>query len=552
MFSIQKMRNGIDVVPASRISVRPLLWLWLHWLVVGKLHILAGPPGTGKTNVAIAFAAALSNGGTGRGRWPDGTLAPFGRVLFWTGEDDLAEVIRPRLEAAGANCDHVHLLRGVDEHGRKRAFDFQRDLPLLRAKIEEIGGVVLVVIDSIIQAVAGDSNKNSKVRRALEPLVQMAEEQGFAILGLTHVSKGSARRDPVERVTGSLAFAAVARVVMLTAKSEADGFGDGQPHCVLVRAKSNLGPGDGGFDYRVQQADLMIGTNLVQSSQVEWNPTPVSGPASEILKRAEGGAQGGKTSQLNEAKKFLAGLLENGPLPRSVVEEEASKNGIAWATLRRAQNALGIEPYKQRGVGSASPSMWSLPDAHHLGRDHQDGTGYQAHVEPPQMQYKPPSPFSPSGFGPDGGQAMNGFHPVGGMHPPFAASLSIPPRARVDRFWHQTPSQGNQPFDGQLCQQTERRVGQVEQPEHREHPEQVERVERVEQQAHAVTEQVWNWAVAECNREYQALLKQGRDENWGDLRADAVDSALSPLTDLDESQFVRLKTELLAAPLWGQ
>lgn len=360
MFSSQfsTRPNGVDIVAASEIPILPIHWLWQNWLAAGKLHILAGPPGTGKTMLALTFAAALSNGGMDQGRWPDGTFAPFGRVLIWSGEDDIADTIVPRLVAAGANRQHVFVLRGTREGGRSRAFDFTRDMARLREEIAAIGDIRLVIIDSIVQAVAGDSNRNSEVRRNLEPLTDMAAQYGFAILGLTHVSKGSGGKDPVDRVTGSLAFAAVARIVMLTGKAEPDD--DATSHGVLVRAKSNLGPSDGGFEYQICPVTVPAGMSVAYSSAIAWNPTALRGTARDILRAAAGQANEPKVGKLEIAIEFVKHQLAGGARSCVEIEAQAKEAGISPATLRRAREKLSVETQKTAAYNGVASNIWAL------------------------------------------------------------------------------------------------------------------------------------------------------------------------------------------------
>lgn len=197
--------NGADLTP------EPVQWLWNGWLALGKLHILAGAPGQGKTTLAMAVAATVSIGG----RWPDGGRSLPGRVVIWTGEDDPADTLLPRLIAAGADRARCHFVSGVDCNGRALPFDPAQHLQALQAEIRKLGDVRLLVVDPVVSAVAGDSHKNTEVRRALQPLVDLAAACGCAVLGISHFSKGGAGQDPAQRVVGSIAFTAVARVVLV-------------------------------------------------------------------------------------------------------------------------------------------------------------------------------------------------------------------------------------------------------------------------------------------------------------------------------------------------
>ncbi|PXX15211.1 AAA domain-containing protein [Paraburkholderia tropica] len=160
--------NGPVLEVASEIPVLPVIWLWRFWLARGKLHILAGPPSTGKTTLALQVAATLTRGGT----WPDGSQAPIARVVIWTCEDGIEDTIMPRLISCDVDPSRVYILRVTNENNRTRAFDFTRDLVPLEAKVRELGDVALVIIDSIVQVVTGNSNNNSKrLGQAIRPRV---------------------------------------------------------------------------------------------------------------------------------------------------------------------------------------------------------------------------------------------------------------------------------------------------------------------------------------------------------------------------------------------
>ncbi len=141
----------------------PIAWVWHGWLARGKVHILGGAAGAGKTTIAIALAAAI----TSAGRFPDGSRAEAGSVAIWSGEDDPQDTLVPRLLLAGADLKRVFFITGIEEGGERRAFDPARDVEPLRRELAEIGDVRLLIIDPVVTAVAGDSHKNAEVRRGL-------------------------------------------------------------------------------------------------------------------------------------------------------------------------------------------------------------------------------------------------------------------------------------------------------------------------------------------------------------------------------------------------
>lgn len=86
----------VKIVSAASIPPESIKWIWHGWIAAGKLHTLAGQPGAGKTGTAVSITATITRGDSG-GRWPDGTEAPPGNVVFWTCEDGVADTIIPRL-----------------------------------------------------------------------------------------------------------------------------------------------------------------------------------------------------------------------------------------------------------------------------------------------------------------------------------------------------------------------------------------------------------------------------------------------------------------------
>ena len=337
--------DGVILINGADLEAAPTDWLWPDWLALGKLALLAGAPGTGKTTIAIAMAATVTIGG----RWPDGSRCEPGNVLIWSGEDDPADTLLPRLLAVGADRTRVYFVSGTRIGGEIQSFDPARDMAALESLASRIGGVKLLIVDPVVSAVAGDSHKNTEVRRALQPLVDLASRLGAAALGITHFSKGGAGSDPASRVVGSIAFTAVARVVLVAAKVKTD---DGDDRRILARGKSNIGPDDGGFEYHLEQCEPLPG---IRASRIVWGKA-VQGTARDLLQEPDG-ENSEDRSAVDAAAGFLRQALADGITPSKTVESEAKNAGVSWASVRRASEALGV--IKSRGMGGVW--YWKLP-----------------------------------------------------------------------------------------------------------------------------------------------------------------------------------------------
>ena len=210
----------------------------------------------------------------------------------------------------------------------------------------------LLIIDPIVSAVQGDSHKNSETRRALQPLVDLANETGAALLGITHFSKGTGGRDPLERINGSLAFGAMARIVMIAAKPLPQE-GNQHPSRIFMRAKSNIGCDEGGHEYDVHQIELDCHPGVI-TTQVAWGK-PIEGTAREFLAEAETVAEG-DGGALCDAETFLRDLLAQGAQSVQDVKSAAAAHGHSWRTIERAKKAVNVAASKS-GKGGW---QWSL------------------------------------------------------------------------------------------------------------------------------------------------------------------------------------------------
>jgi RecA-family ATPase len=345
---ISTAKRSVELVRMAEVNEKPITWLWNGFVPLGKLTLLAGAGGTGKSTLAFSMASIVTTGGA----WPDVTRCNVaGNVLIWSSEDDPADVIKPRLLAMNADVNRVGTIRAVKTLADGEIpFDPARDMDALRDAAITIGGVTLLIIDPIVSAVSGDMHKANDVRRSLQAIVDFAAEMNCAVIGITHFAKSTAGRNPSERVIGSQAFAAFARMVLVAAKDE------DTDNRVFTRAKSNISLDDGGFNYTIQEVVLPGG---IVTTRIVWGAS-IQGSSRDILATVEKSDNPDDSrSQLKEAKTFLHCELKNGERPaRELIEQAKNQLGISEKTLRRAKEQLHIT--SQLGAYQGQ-WMWAYP-----------------------------------------------------------------------------------------------------------------------------------------------------------------------------------------------
>jgi putative DNA primase/helicase len=351
-YAESRLKSGkrVKVVMGTDVTPRPVSWLWLGWLAHSKLHILAGRPGCLKTTTALGFAAGVTVGG----QWPDGTQIAPGNVVIWSGEDAIDDTLLPRFMAAGGDRAHIAFIKGVEEDGTARGFDPSRYMEDLAEVCAKLGGVNLIIIDPVVLIAKGDSHKNAETRRDLQPLADLAERTQAAVIGIHHLTKRSEGADPVDRVSGSLAFGAAPRVILLGAldpKSGASG-----PRGVLMRAKSNIGSSHGGFGFSAEQRQLDDDPGI-SAQRILWGDF-VDRSARDVLEEFEGKMKGAAEARRKVAEFVREALTDRGPRMAAEVIAEGEALGFSEWALRRA--------FKKLGGKSEKPSLktgwvWELP-----------------------------------------------------------------------------------------------------------------------------------------------------------------------------------------------
>jgi hypothetical protein len=331
----------------SDVAAEPIEWLWPTRAAIGKLTLIAGDPGLGKSQLTAWMAAKV----TTTGAWPnDEGRAPLGNVIMLSCEDDIADTIRPRLEAAGADLGRVHVIESVKTAtGQMRAFSITQDLPKLEQALATTRDVKLVVIDPITAYMGGsDTHKTGDVRAALAPLQELASRFHVAIVVISHFNKGSGNGKSINAVTGSTAFVAASRAALVVVRDPADA-----GRRLLIEAKNNLACASG-LAFSIQETML---TNGIRAPRVEFEDGVVELTADQAIGEP---ASNPKGNAVDDAMAFLRCELADGPKPATAVFAAAKNAGIAPRTLRRAADRTGVKPHK---AGYRGEWVWSFPMA---------------------------------------------------------------------------------------------------------------------------------------------------------------------------------------------
>jgi putative DNA primase/helicase len=204
--------NIIIHTKASEIKMQPINWLWKERFARGKISIISGDPGLGKSQIIASMAAAITTGKN----WHDGANCPQGKVIILSAEDGNADTLVPRLHAAGANLELIHIIDSIKNDTDKkidRQLNLASDINALENLLNEVENIMAIFIDPITGYLGNvDDHKNSQVRAVFLGVSQLAEKHNIAIICVSHNNKNEASK-ALLRVIGSIAYVATARAV---------------------------------------------------------------------------------------------------------------------------------------------------------------------------------------------------------------------------------------------------------------------------------------------------------------------------------------------------
>jgi len=343
----------LEVVCAANIQPEPLVWLWPGRIPGNKLTLIVGEPGEGKSLVTLDLAARISSGRELPGDVDHNPALP-GDIILMSFEDDDADTTVPRLMAAGADLNRVHIIKTVKLKDAKTGkikqdvFKVERDLSKLDAHIRQTPGCKAVIIDPVLVASGkSDANNASEVYSLLAPLNMLAATHKIAVIGVAHFNK-DANRSARHRVNGSISWIGAARAVLALVREPRD---VDRNRRLFLPVKSNNSGDTHGLELWIEPSDIPDVVLL------RWGTVPVDRPIDQILQPEHREPSAPKRDAASE---FLRKLLSDAPMRSKDVFAEADRAGIKPDTLREAAKSLGIQRTHENPT---LPWLWALPAA---------------------------------------------------------------------------------------------------------------------------------------------------------------------------------------------
>ncbi len=311
---MEETKTELQLIKLSEIQSQEVSWLWYPFIPYGKLTIIQGDPGDGKTTLVLNIAAWLSKG---EGLDSEMKLSEPVNVIYQSAEDGLADTVKPRLELAGADCERILV---IDEK--------EKSLSMVDERLEKaiVQTKARMLILDLIQAYLGggmDMNRANEARDMTKKLGALAEKHQCAIVLIGHMNKAAGNK-AAYRGMGSIDFFAVARSVLLVGRVE------GEPNIrAVVQIKNNLAA----FGHPKAFALSEDGFQWLGDYEIT---------ADEVL-----GGIAPKANKMEQAKRLLRELaLTTDAIQSNEIFDMADEQGISKRTLENAKRELGIRAKK--------------------------------------------------------------------------------------------------------------------------------------------------------------------------------------------------------------
>ena len=311
---MEEQKCVLKIIKMSDVQLQEIEWLWYPFIPYGKLTIIQGDPGDGKTTLVLNIAAKLSKG---EGLDENMQIAEPINIIYQTAEDGLADTVKPRLELAGADCEKIMV---IDES--------EKSLSMINERLEEAivkTGARLLILDPIQAYLGGgmDMNRANEARDMTKKLGALAEKTKCAIILIGHMNKAAGNK-AAYRGMGSIDFFAVARSVLLVGRI------DGEANTrAVVQIKNNLAAFGHAKAFELSKSGFQwLGDYEITVDEV-----------------LDGIAQ--KANKMEQAKKILRELAETqNAVQSNEVFELAEEHGLSKRTMDNAKKELGIKAKK--------------------------------------------------------------------------------------------------------------------------------------------------------------------------------------------------------------
>lgn len=341
------MRMYKDVKPEK------LEWLWPDRIPLGKLTLLVGHPGIGKSFLSLYMTAQVSSGRA----WVDtfGGSEP-GSVIVMTAEDDPGDTVSVRLIASEANLEKVYEIQGYTAGGKTQGlYNLTKDFDVLVRAVQEIGDVKLIVIDPISAYMEGkNENKNAEMREYLNPLIQLANIGNLAIVGISHLNKNN-DLTAGQRILGSTGLLAACRAAWLVHPDEND-----LERKLFLPLKGNLSKNPNGLAYRLMARSVMTDDGTTPSAYCAFEPEPVYMTAEEALIAKKGSS--GRPRKREGVREWLWLYLEDGPKLLDDILAAGKEKGFTKRTLERIKAKDEIQSISNYDPETGKVRWeWALP-----------------------------------------------------------------------------------------------------------------------------------------------------------------------------------------------
>jgi len=311
---VESNKRELKLINMADVQSKEVEWLWYPYIPYGKITIVQGDPGEGKTTFILQLAAHLSKGE----RLPfEETVRHAIQIIYQTAEDGLEDTIKPRLEKAGADCSKI---LAIDETESELSMSDER----LEQAIQETGAK-LIILDPI-QAYLGaeiDMHRANEIRPVLKRLGMMAEKYCCAIVLIGHMNKSSGSKSTY-RGLGSIDFQATARSVLVVGRIK-----DKKTVRVIAHDKSSLAPEGESLAFELNENEGVIWLGHYDIS------------VEELLSGVN------KESKLKRAETLLADMLSDGEKPQGEILDRAKSLDISKRVLDQAKKNLGVKSEKR-------------------------------------------------------------------------------------------------------------------------------------------------------------------------------------------------------------